>query len=239
MTQEEQIATSTEELAFTPLLLSGKNTTLETSKMASGMQSPFSSQQQGPSGLSQQQGFTSGAAPSMQQFTGQMTGGLERMREWLQNWIQNSADTLRVYVNQYPPLAAFLFTLLILSAVPVSVYVIFGLVTSTIFLTIALIGFSFVEGFVLLTSGGILMTVLGSIALFTTIGFAFISAIYIGYRGTSYLASNLWQASGQIGGQVRESMQRAGQPGGAPGSYGSSYGQSSGMMGGSAGATSS
>ena len=151
------------------------------------------------------------AQQTMHQMTGQMQGGLERMRDWLQNWIQNAADTLRVYVNQYPPLAAFLFTLLVLSAVPVSVYVIFGLVTSVIFLTIALIGFSFVEGFILLTSGGIFMAILGGIALFTTIGFAMVSAVYTSYRGGYFLASNLWQAGGQFSGQVREAAQRVGQ----------------------------
>lgn len=117
------------------------------------------------------------------QLGGQVANSFERVREWLQQWIQNSADTLRVYVNHYPPLAAFLFTLLVLSAVPVSVYVIFGLVTATIFLTVALVGFSIVEGFILLISGGILMTILGGVALFTTISFAVVSSIYASYRG--------------------------------------------------------
>lgn len=177
-----------------------------------------------------QQHFGSSSSPftgTMHQMTGQMSGGLERMRDWLQNWIQNAADTLRVYVNQYPPLAAFLFTLLVLSAVPLSVYVIFGLVTSAIFLTIALVGFSMVEGFVLLTSGGILMTILGGIALFTTVGFTVISTIYLGYRASRYVGSNIWQAGGQISGQVKEAAQRAGQSIGGPSSSGF-YGQASG-----------
>ena len=163
------------------------------------MQSPFTSTQQ-----QQQPGQPGQYGQTMQQMQGQMTGGLERMREWLQQWIQNSADTLRVYVNQYPPLAAFLFTLLILSAVPVSVYVVFALVTSGILLTIALIGFSCVEGFILLTSGGILMAILGGIALFTTIAFSIVGAMYVGYRGACFVAQNLWQ----VGGQVKESVQR-------------------------------
>lgn len=204
--------------------------------MSSGMQSPFSTS---PAGATQQQPSMGGAgaygAPgqTMQQVSGQMTGGLERVRDWLQQWIQNAADTLRVYVNQYPPLAAFLFTLLVLSAVPVSVFVIFALVTSAIFLTISLVGFSMVEGFILLTSGGILMSVLGCIALFTTIGFAVISVIYLGYRGSSFLASNLWQAGGQLGSQVRDVAQRAGQQ------MQSGYQQGGFGLGGSTGGTSS
>lgn len=181
--------------------------------------------------------FRQQAQYGMQHMTGQMTGSLERVRDWLQQWIQNSADTLRVYVNQYPPLAAFLFTLLVLSAVPVSVYVLFGLVTSAIFLTIALVGFSFVEGFILLTSGGILMAILSGIALFTTIGFAVISSIYLSYRGGCFLASNIWQASSQIGGQFKEAAQRVGQTMQSPHQqqqpYSSSgYTQSGGMQGG-------
>lgn len=147
----------------------------------------------------------------MQQMTGRMTGSLERVRDWLQQWIQSSADTLRVYVNQYPPLAAFLFTLLVLSAVPISVYVLSGLATLAIFLTIALVGVSLVEGFILLTGGGILMAVLGGIALFTTMGFAVVGSIYLSYRGGCFLASNMWQASSQIGGQFKEAAQRVGQ----------------------------
>lgn len=197
------------------------------------MQSPFTTQQQ----TSQASG-PYGGGQTMQQVSGQMTGGLERMRDWLQQWIQNAADTLRVYVNQYPPLAAFLFTLLVLSAVPVSVWVVFGLVTSAIFLTIALVGFSLVEGFILLTSGGILVAILGGIGLFTTIGFAVITAVYLGYRGSCFLASNLWQTGSQIGGQVREAAQRVGgqMQQQMPGQSG--Y-QSSGGMGTSPGTTSS
>lgn len=209
-----------------PQLPTTKQTALDI--LLSAMQSPFTSTQP-PTGQY-------GSAPSMQHMQGQMTGGLERMRDWLQNWIQNTADTLRVYVNQYPPLAAFLFTLLVLSAVPVSIYVLFGLVTSAIFLTIALIGFSFVEGFILITSGGILMAILGGIGLFTTIGFAVISSIYLGYRGFSFLMTNVWQASGQFGGQMKEAAQRM-QPSGYQGGMGG--GVSGGISGGTSGAASS
>lgn len=203
------------------------------------MQSPFTSTGQ-PGMQTGQQPY---GTPTMQQVQGQMTGGLERMRDWLQNWIQNTADTLRVYVNQYPPLAAFLFTLLVLSAVPVSVYVIFGLVTSAIFLTIALVSFGLVEGFILLTSGGILMSLLGCIGLFTTIGFSVVSSIYLGYRGCSFVASNVWQAGGQMKESMRSSMQQqpgSGYQGGLSGGLSSGIGGvSGGISGGTSGATSS
>lgn len=174
---------------------------------------PFGSQSQTSSSSPMSHDVT-GRYPgsqTLQQVSGQMQGGLERMREWLQNWIQNTADTLRVYVNQYPPLAAFLFTLLVLSALPVSAYVIFNLITSGIFLTIAFIGFAIVQGFILLSTGGVLLAILGTIALFTTMGFAMISAIYLSYRGGCYVAGNLWQAGGQIGSQMKEAAHRVGQ----------------------------
>lgn len=166
---------------------------------------PFSSQPTTSYGQQQPYGQTQ---HTMQQMSGNVASGMERARDWLQNCIQNCSDNMRVYVQQYPPLAAFLFTLVVLSAVPVSVYVLFGLVTSAIFLTIAFIGFSLVEGFILLTSGGILLTVLGGIALFTTVGFSVIFAIWASYRGGSMLVSNVWQGSGQISGQLREAAQR-------------------------------
>lgn len=97
--------------------------------------------------------------------------------------IQNSADTLRVYVNKYPPLAAFLFTLVIFSAVPVTIFLVYGSITAMVFFSIALIGFSVVEGVALLGGGGILLAVLGVILFITSIGFLWMSAIYLFYRG--------------------------------------------------------
>lgn len=173
---------------------------------------PFGSQQ--ASSVSHGAPGDTGCHPgshTIQQVSGQMQGGLERMLDWLQNWIQNTADTLRVYVNQYPPLAAFLFTLLVLGALPVSAYVVFNLITGGIFLTIAFIGFALVQGFILLSTGGILLAVLGTLALFTTMGFAMVSAVYLSYRGGCYVACNLWQAGGQISSQMKEAAQRVGQ----------------------------
>lgn len=129
---------------------------------------------------------------------------LEKARCWTQHALKNGMDTLRFYINQYPPLAAFLFTLLLLSAVPVSIFVVFGVVTSVFFLSIALIGFSAVEGTILLTTGGILFAVLGGIALFTTCAFGFLALCYMGYRGTCVACNQLWQGASYVGSKVQE-----------------------------------
>ena len=133
------------------------------------------------------------SSQTMQQMQEKLQGKPEQKYSRLRQWIQNSVDTLRVNANQHPPLAAFLFILLVLSAVPVSVFVGFALVTSGIFLAIALIGFAMVEGFVILTSGGILIAILGTIALFTTATFAFIGMIYLAYRSGRLVTQKLWQ----------------------------------------------
>lgn len=148
---------------------------------------------------------------------------VEKVRNWAQNTLKNTTSTVRQYVTQYPPLAAFLFTLLLLSAVPVSIFVVFGLSTTVFFLTIALIGFSAVEGTILITTGGILLAVLSGIALFTTCTFGFLALCYMGYRGTCSACSQLWQGASYIGSKVQESTQSMMQP--------SQQQQSSGMMG--------
>ena len=137
---------------------------------------------------------------------------VERARNWAQNVLKNATDYVRQYVTQYPPVAAFLFTLLLLSAVPVSIFVVFGLSTASFFLTIALIGFSAVEGTILITSGGILLAVLSGIALFTTCTFGFLALCYMGYRGTCSACSQLWQGASYITSKVQEQTQSMMQP---------------------------
>lgn len=132
---------------------------------------------------------------------------VDRARSWVQTTLKTYTDTIRQYVTQYPPLAAFLFTLLLLSAVPVSIFVVFGVSTTVFFLTIALIGFSAVEGTILITTGGILLAVLSGIALFTTCTFGFLALCYMGYRGTCSACSQLWQGASYIGSKVQESTQ--------------------------------
>jgi hypothetical protein len=76
-------------------------------------------------------GATSGGMPKStwggqpQQQSHQGFGGIfSSAREWMQYSIENSSDFMRRYVNQYPVLAAYLFTLMAFSAVPVSIYTI-------------------------------------------------------------------------------------------------------------------
>lgn len=132
---------------------------------------------------------------------------VERARYWIQNTLKNSTETIRKYITQYPPLAAFLFTLLLLSAVPVSIFVVTGLSTTIFFLTIALIGFSAVEGTILLTTGGVLLAILSGIALFTTCTFGFLALCYMGYRGTCSACCQVWQGASYIGNKVQEQTQ--------------------------------
>lgn len=122
----------------------------------------------------------------------------EQLRTWLTQSIQKHASTARAYINRYPPLAAFIFSLLVLSAVPVSIYLIFAVVTSAVVLTIALIGFSVVEGTMLLAGGGVLLALLAGIGLFTLVTFGFISFIYAGYRIGLTIVNQLWQTTGTI-----------------------------------------
>ena len=130
-----------------------------------------------------------------QEFQQKANTQLESFKNYIGNCLQNSAGTLREYVNKYPPLAAFVFSLLVLSAVPISIYIAFALVTSAIVLTIALIGFSIVEGTMLMAAGGILLAVLGGVGLFSLVTFGFISFIYLGYKGGSMLVNQIYQTT--------------------------------------------
>lgn len=121
---------------------------------------------------------------------------LDSFRQYISNCLQNSANTLREYVNRYPPLAAFIFSLLVLSAIPITVYLTFAIVTSAVVLTIALIGFSIVEGTMLMAGGGILLAVLGGVGLFSLVTFGFISFIYLGYKAGAMIINQVQQTTG-------------------------------------------
>jgi len=112
-------------------------------------------------------------------------------------------------VNQYPPLAAFLFTLMVLSAIPLAIYGLFVLTTATVVLSVALVGFGVVEGTILLAGGGILLTILGGIGLFATIGFGVLSFVYIGYRGFTMIFGRFWEGAGSVTSRLQEVAQQA------------------------------
>ena len=141
-----------------------------------------------------------------QQFQQQAQQGANTMRNWLTQSINNTAESLRYYVNRYPPLAAFLFTLLVLSAVPVATFGLFTFVTSAIFLSIALIGFGIVEGLCLMAGGGVLLTVLGGITLVTTIAFGWVAMIYAVWRSGSFVANKMMEGGQQLGQRTQEAI---------------------------------
>jgi len=143
-----------------------------------------------------------------QQFQQQTHNQFDRLRNWLQNCIQNTANNLRVYINQYPPLAAFLFTLMALSAVPLLIFIIVAVITSICTLIVALVGFGLVEGTILLASGGVLLSVLAGIGFFTTIGFGFISVIWLGWRGFSALFGGFWKQGGNLTSRIQQAAQQ-------------------------------
>lgn len=125
---------------------------------------------------------------------------VEHLRNWITRSLQNSVSILREYANRYPPFAAFLFSLLVLSAIPVSIYVLFAVCTSAAILAIALIGFSIVEGTMLVCGGGILLAVLGGVCLFTLITFGFISFFYTAYRLILMMFDRAYQVGSSITG---------------------------------------
>jgi hypothetical protein len=158
----------------------------------------------------QQQGFFS----SLFGTSSGQGGMFDRMRSWLQYSIENSADFMRRYVNQYPPLAAYLFTLMAMSAIPVSMYTVFAVVSSAVLISIAVIGFCVIEGTILLASGGLLLTVLGTITFFTTLAFGFFGFIWLGYRAFSGVFGTMWQGASTltstVGQKLSEQMPMAG-----------------------------
>ena len=130
----------------------------------------------------------------------------ENIRNWAMNCVQNASGTLREYANRYPPLAAFLLTFGLLSAVPVTTFALFATISSAIVLTIALIGFSIVEGTMLAAAGGLLLIVLAGIGVFTTCSFGFLAFIYAGYRLGSNVINQLYQAGSSITSSISQSI---------------------------------
>lgn len=153
-----------------------------------------------------------------QQAQGQAQQSVNTVRSWLTNGINQSADSLRYYVNRYPPLAAFLFTMLVLSAVPLACFFTFAAVTTAIFLSIAMIGFGIVEGLCLMAGTGVLITVLGGIGLITSLGFAWVGAVYAAWRGGSAIAGKLMEGGQQLQHKTQEAISQMQQQYRQPGS---------------------
>lgn len=136
----------------------------------------------------------------------------QQLVDYFQMTSQRTAEGLRVYINMYPPLAAFLFTLLAFSAVPVSIYVLFAAVTVVVTLSTALIGFAIIEGTMLFAGAGILLAVLGVVSCLTGVVFCWLFGIYLCYRGCCMLYSNVsggaWSLTEFVRGIAEKAQQR-------------------------------
>lgn len=129
-------------------------------------------------------------------------------RNWLFDSITIAANQIGEYANQYPPLAAFIFTLLVFSAIPLGIFVLFSIITSVIFLSIALISFGIVEGICLATGGTFLLVVLGGITFVTAIGFAWIAALYALYKGGLGVFARFSGTAGYLTQKTQETIQQ-------------------------------
>lgn len=125
---------------------------------------------------------------------------ISQAQDWLNRNCQQCYSNMRELANRYPPVAAFLFTLIALSAIPVSIFAIFAVVSSAVVLTIALVGFSVVEGTMLAAGGGLLLLVLSGVGIFSVITFAFVSFVYVGYRAGYTIINQIWQKTNQMSG---------------------------------------
>jgi Promethin len=136
---------------------------------------------------------------------------LQNILNLIQQIARNLFENIRAYTNQYPPLAAFLFTLLALSIVPVTVFLLFAGGTLAVTLSTALIGFGLVEGFLLMIGGAFLALALGGIAICTGVGFAWLFGIWIAYRGAYFLYQRVSGTAGSLSDTVTGSIRHMGQ----------------------------
>lgn len=150
-------------------------------------QHPSSYYQQPGSGLGSAVGGTAGGLVGSA-ITSVMPSAIG---EWVVNSLSNASDTLRVYVQQYPPLAGFLFALMALSSIPIGIFLAFAAISSTLTLGTALAGFALVEGVLIFVSGSVLFATLGGIGLFTTMVFSWIGLLWYGSKGAYMLVQKV------------------------------------------------
>lgn len=135
----------------------------------------------------------------------------QQLVSYLQEKAQRLGETIHVYVNRYPPLAAFIFTLIAFSAIPISIFVLFAALTTAATLSVALVGFAMLEGAMLFAGAGVLITVLGGVTLVTGVAFCWLFGIYLSYRGISMLYCNLsggaWSLTESVRGLTEKTKQ--------------------------------
>jgi hypothetical protein len=87
-----------------------------------------------------------------------------------------------------------------------------------------LVGFAAIEGTILLASGGLLLTVLGTITFFTTLAFGFIGFVWLGYKSFRAVFGRVWEGAGYVTSTVGQKLQES-MPTPMSGMSGSSTGQ--------------
>ncbi|KAI3632097.1 hypothetical protein MIR68_009933 [Amoeboaphelidium protococcarum] len=122
-----------------------------------------------------------------------------RTRGTLMRCAGNFLRRLRALMQRYPPLASLITALFATSAVPVGVYSLFALATSTALGVVGLSVFGLVEGSLLAFSGLFLLLVLSGCALFSLTLVGFISVVYLGMKiaRTVYVRTRNWVSSPQ------------------------------------------
>ena len=110
---------------------------------------------------------------------------IEKARGVVSRIIEYSTDVVRAYINRSPLAAAFLFILLALSTIPLSVFVVFALSSTAFTLSCAVVGFSMFEGTCLMIGAGVLLFVLAGIAVLTTLAFLWGYGMYLTYYAGS------------------------------------------------------
>ena len=119
------------------------------------------------------------------------TEGIQNVISTAQCMITKAAECGQCYMKKYPTLAAYGFSLLVFSAIPVSLFVLFASISSAVTLGLSLFGFAVVQGILVLFGGGVLLLVLGAIASVTTMVFFWVSLFYGGVQGLSSFFSRM------------------------------------------------
>ncbi|KAI3635595.1 hypothetical protein MIR68_006233 [Amoeboaphelidium protococcarum] len=151
--------------------------------------------------------ITRGAAVKAQQAAQRVVG---RTRGTLMRFAGNFLRRLRALMQRYPPLASLITALFATSAVPVGIYSLFALATSTALGVVGLSVFGLVEGSLLAFSGLFLALVLSGCALFSLTLVGFISVVYLGMKvvRTVYVRTRHWVSSSQSWEQQQQQQQQ-------------------------------
>jgi hypothetical protein len=143
-----------------------------------------------------------------------MKNRLRNTIDYMQGMVQNMGDTLRIYVNRYPPLAVFLFTLIAASGIPITMFLIFAAITVALTFSTATIGAILFEAAFLALGGGVLLAVLVCIAVVTSVGFSWLFGFWVAYRSACMLFSKISSGTSSltdvISGHVKPALQSTG-----------------------------